>query len=111
MDKLNKHFVIATKRLCCNHKNTCVPLAKEWAKALIILQAKPEIASSKWRERNPKFTVNYMGKETIHFETWLTFQQMKKAHNEAELCECVNDLILRSNDGVTAENQDERHLV
>ncbi len=107
---MNKHFVIASKRICSHSPVNCRQLAENWSRALLFLQSTPEIAFSDWRKNNPVIVKNYMGSKLV-FDTQDLYYEVTKIHDQSVQCQCINSLIIRSNNGVTAENSIEQLLV
>jgi hypothetical protein len=106
--KMTRHFVIASKLAC---KPECCKLAADVARPLLAIQVMPAILEAGWRKKNPFLTMNYMG-SLMMVDTEQIFQEFDAADRAAVACcgECPN-LILRSNDGETAENPDEQKWV
>jgi hypothetical protein len=111
LTQLTKHFVVATKLMkkCPNYKCTCLPQAKEFGKAVLVLQTHPEIIDPQWRKMNPFLSVNYMGNQMMTFNTEQLFADIDVAARPD--CQCSPKVVLRSNDGVTAENPEQQHLL
>lgn len=106
---MNKHYVIATHKPGYQEKDR--QYIEQWAKAILILQTMPEISHEDWRKNNPTFIKNYMGIKLI-FSSDELFNELKRIHDITMLeCPNVNTFILRSNDGITAENPEEQKWV
>jgi hypothetical protein len=107
---MTKHYVIAAKKP--GYTPEFKPYIDEWARVLLVLQSTPEIASEEYRSKVPVTTKNYMGEAVHSFSSQEMYLECKRVHDRV-MAECpkANDFILRSNDGVTAENSWEQALV
>lgn len=106
---MNKHYVIAARKPGYREKDR--QYIEQWAKAILILQTISEIAHEDWRKANPTFTRNYMGIQLI-FSSDELYNELKRIHDITMLeCPNANNFILRSNDGITAENPEEQKWV
>ena len=109
---MDKHFVIASKNLCSHSSPKCRQYAQNWAHTLLIFQSTPQIFFTSWRKSNPTFTVNYMQNQLLTFDTDELFDLINCIYKEStSQCKCVNQLILRSNDGLTAEDPSQQPLI
>lgn len=88
--KMDKHFVIARKKICSCSPIKCQQYAESWARALLILQSNPQIAHRVWRKSNPTITLYYMGIEPMTFDTEDLHAELNRIHHEAAQCQCIN---------------------
>jgi hypothetical protein len=111
LERMNRHYVVATKNLCSRSPEKCRLYAENWGRILLIVQSRPEIFDNTWRQSNPTINGYYMGNEKFSFQTEELFQEFEKIYNEAMMCNCINKLIVRSNDGKIAEDTSKQLLI
>ena len=101
--QLSRHFVVSTKliKACPNHTPTCFDEARDFGKALLVLQSTPEIIDPEWRRKNPFLDINYMGDTRMTFNTEELMADIEIAGRPS--CQCSPNVICRSNDGVNPE--------